>query len=151
MSRNECCSGCLRPRSSWAGRHGTLLAAASIFVGLAVPPLAAAVKPYLGEAIIVMLTLAFLRVDPTELRDHFTRPGLIAAATLWVMLIVPAVLGTLFLSLGVDQSMPGLYLHAGAADVGAGTDVIAGAGRAAGARRRAHARQPDRVAARSRR
>jgi hypothetical protein len=94
---------------SLAGRHGTLLAAAAIFVGLAVAPLSAAVKPYLGEAIIVMLTLAFLRVDPAELRKHYTRPGLIAAATVWVMLIVPAVLGTLFLSLGVDQSMPGLF------------------------------------------
>lgn len=92
-----------------AGRHGTLLAAASIFVGLAVPPLSAAVKPYLGEAIIVMLTLAFLRVDPTDLRRHMTRPGLIAASTVWVMLIVPAALGTLFLSLGIDKRMPGLY------------------------------------------
>lgn len=94
---------------SYIGRHGTVFAAASIFVGLAVPPLAAAVKPYLGEAIVVMLMLAFLRVDPTELRHHFTRPGLIAAATLWVMLIVPVALGTLFLGLGLDQSMPGLY------------------------------------------
>ena len=94
---------------SFIGRHGTLFAAASIFVGLAVPPLAAAVKPFLGEAIVVMLTLAFLRVDPTELRHHFTRPGLIAAATLWVMLIVPVALGALFLGLGFDQSMPGLY------------------------------------------
>ena len=94
---------------SFVGRHGTLFAAASIFVGLAAPPLAAAVKPFLGEAIVVMLMLAFLRVDPTELRHHFTRPGLIAAATVWVMLIVPVALGTLFLSLGLDQSMPGLY------------------------------------------
>ena len=92
-----------------AGRHGTLLAAASIFVGLAVPPLSAAIKPYLGEAIIVMLTLAFLRVDPADLRGHMTRPGLIAASTVWVMLIVPAALGTLFWSLGLNQSMPGLY------------------------------------------
>jgi len=35
------------------GRHGTLIAAGSIFVGLAVPPLAAACKPYLGEVIVV--------------------------------------------------------------------------------------------------
>ena len=91
------------------GRHGTLLAAASIFVGLAVPPLAAAFKPYLGEAIIVMLTLAFLRVDPAELRNHWKRPGLITAATIWVMLIVPAVLGALLLSVGLDRSMPGLF------------------------------------------
>lgn len=94
---------------SFVGRHGTLFAAASVFVGLAVPPLAAAIKPFLGEAIIAMLTLAFLRVDPDELRHYFTRPRLIAAATIWSMLIVPAVLGTLFLLLGVNQSMPGLY------------------------------------------
>jgi len=94
---------------SLAGRHGTLLAAASIFIGLAVPPLAAAVKPYLGEAIVVMLTLAFLRVDPSELRHHMTRPGLIAASTIWVMLIVPVVLGTLFLTLGTKERFPGLY------------------------------------------
>lgn len=94
---------------SFIGRHGTVFAAASIFVGLAAPPLAAAVKPFLGEAIVAMLTLAFLRVDPAELRHHFTRPGLIAAATLWVMLIVPVALGALFLGLGLDRSMPGLY------------------------------------------
>jgi len=91
------------------GRHGTLLAAASIFVGLAVPPLAAAFKPYLGEAIIVMLTLAFLRVDPAELRKHWSQPGLITAATVWLMLVVPAALGVLFLSFGLGQRMPGLF------------------------------------------
>jgi BASS family bile acid:Na+ symporter len=94
---------------SLAGRHGTLLAAASIFIGLSVPPLSAAIKPYLGEAIIVMLTLAFLRVDPTELRRHITRPGLVAASTIWVMIVTPAVLGTLFLPLGIKQQLPGLY------------------------------------------
>ncbi len=94
---------------SLAGRHGTLLAAASIFIGLSVPPLSAAIKPYLGEAIILMLTLAFLRVDPAELRGHMTRPGLIAASTVWVMLIVPAVLGSLFYALGIGERMPGLY------------------------------------------
>jgi hypothetical protein len=56
-----------------------------------------------------MLTLAFLRVDPNELFRHFTRPGLVALATLWAMLLVPIVLGMGFLAFGVDQSMPGLY------------------------------------------
>ena len=94
---------------SLAGRHGTLLAAASIFIGLAVPPLSAAIKPWLGEAIIVMLTLAFLRVDPVELRRHITRPGLVAASCVWVMIVTPFVLCTLFLSLGIKQTLPGLY------------------------------------------
>jgi hypothetical protein len=101
--------GALAAALTHVGRHGTLVAAASIFVGLAVPDLAAAFKPYLGEAIIAMLMLAFLRVDPVELRYHFTRPGLIAAATVWAMLIVPAVLGMVFLAFGLDQRMPGLY------------------------------------------
>jgi hypothetical protein len=94
---------------AFIGRHGTLIAAASIFIGLLVPPLAATFKPYLGAAIVVMLTLAFLRVDPADLRRHWTQPGLITAATLWLMLVTPAVLGTLYLVIGVDREMPGLY------------------------------------------
>ncbi|MGA8824898.1 MAG: Na+-dependent transporter, partial [Pseudolabrys sp.] len=102
-------AGALAAALSLVGRHGTLVAAASIFVGLAVPGLAAVCKPYLGEAIVVMLTLAFLRVDPNELFRHFTRPGLIAAATVWAMLVVPVILGLVFIAFRVNQSMPGLY------------------------------------------
>jgi hypothetical protein len=94
---------------SLVGRHGTLVAAASIFVGLAIPELAAARKPYLGEAIVILLTLAFLRVDPNELFHHFKQPGLIAAATIWAMVLVPIVLGTAFQAIGLDQRMPGLH------------------------------------------
>lgn len=92
-----------------AGRHGTLLAAASIFIGLFVAPLSAAFRPYLGEAIILMLTLAFLRVNPEDLWAHWTRPGLIAAATVWVMLVVPLGLGAAFVLIGLDRLAPGLY------------------------------------------
>src|ERR1700752_848799 len=91
---------------SLVGRHGTLVGAASGFVGLAVPELAAACKPYLGETIVFLLTLAFLRVDPEDLFRHFVRPSLIAAATVWAMLLVPVVLGTGFLALGLNQRMP---------------------------------------------
>jgi hypothetical protein len=94
---------------AWVGRKGTLVVAASLFVGLAVPGLAAACKPFLGETIIVLLCLAFLRVDPTELRHYFTQPGLVAVATIWVMFVVPAVLGTVFLAIGLDRKMPGLF------------------------------------------
>ncbi len=94
---------------SQVGRHGTLVVAASLFVGLFVPGLAAACKPVLGPAIVAMLVLAFLRVDPAELLHHMTRPGLVAAATVWLVLVMPAALGLLFVLLGVQQSMPGLY------------------------------------------
>jgi hypothetical protein len=94
---------------AWVGRKGTLVVAASLFVGLAVPGLAALCRPLLSEALVVMLSLAFLRVDPIELRRHFTQPKLIAAATLWTMLVAPAVLGIIFLAFGLDRQMPGLY------------------------------------------
>jgi hypothetical protein len=91
------------------GRHGTLVVAASLFVGLAVPGLAAAAKPLLGPTIVVLLVLAFLRVEPAELRLQWRQPGLIAAATIWLMLVVPALLGLAFLALGVNNRLPGLY------------------------------------------
>ncbi|HZL41027.1 MAG TPA: Na+-dependent transporter [Pseudolabrys sp.] len=94
---------------AWVGRKGTLVVAASLFVGLAVPGLAALSRPWLGEAIVLMLSLAFLRVDPAELRGHFTQPKLIAAASLWTMLVMPALLGLIFLGFGLDREMPGLY------------------------------------------
>ncbi len=94
---------------SLIGRHGTLILAGSIFAGLATPPLAAAFKPYIGPSIVVMLILAFLRVDPVELRQHWARPGLTAAAVAWCMLVVPAMLCTLALALGVGQHLPGLF------------------------------------------
>ena len=94
---------------SLIGRHGTLLAAVSIFVGLAVPGLPALLKPTLPTVIVLMLTLAFLRVDPVALKGYFRRPALIAAATAWLMLVTAAALGTLFLLLGVDRALPGLY------------------------------------------
>lgn len=94
---------------SAVGRHGTLFVAASIFVGLFVPGAAALAKPWLGETILVMLTLGFLRVDPVELRAHWTNPKLILAATAWTMLVAPAILGLVFLFSGLKQSDPGLY------------------------------------------
>lgn len=93
----------------WVGRHGTLIVAGSLFIGLAIPPLAAFLKPYLGPVIVVLLTLAFLRVEPAELRRHWSEPRLIALTSLWVMLVPPLALGGLFAALGLSERAPGLY------------------------------------------
>ena len=94
---------------AWVGRKGTLVVAASLFVGLAVPGLAALVRPWLGEALVAMLILAFLRVDPDELRRFFTQPALIAAATAWIMLVSPALLGAFFVMFGLGHQTPDLF------------------------------------------
>jgi BASS family bile acid:Na+ symporter len=91
------------------GRHGTLVVAVSVFVGLVVPPLAALLKPWLGGVIVYLLIVAFLRVDPVELRAHWVQPKLIAVSTVWLMLLAPALLGLLFVAAGLPRISSGLY------------------------------------------
>lgn len=95
---------------AWLGRYGTRAVAVSIFLGVALPPLAATFKPFVPEAIFALLVLAFLRVEPRELRTYFVRPRLIALATLWIMVIAPAIFGAVFLGLGVRDLSGAIFL-----------------------------------------
>ncbi len=95
---------------AFLGRHGTRAVAASIFLGLAVPPLAVLFKPLVPEAIFLLLMLAFLRVDARELRAHFAKPGLVVLATAWIMLAVPAALGLVILAFGLPELVPDLFV-----------------------------------------
>ena len=74
------------------------------------PPLAALLKPIFAYALFVLLCLAFLRVDPAEVREHFTRPKLVAAASIWMMLGTPLLIGLSLLALGMSDRLPGLYI-----------------------------------------
>ena len=49
------------------GRYGTQGFVASLFVGLALPQLAAAARPLLGVAIFTFVMMTFMRVDPRAL------------------------------------------------------------------------------------
>lgn len=93
---------------AWLGRQGTRAVAATIFLGLALPPLAPLFKPYLTESIFVLLCLAFLRVEPAALRAQARRPGLAIAATAWTMLVTPALAGSLFIAFGLPERLPDL-------------------------------------------
>jgi BASS family bile acid:Na+ symporter len=95
---------------TWLGRQGTRAVAASIFIGIAVPPLAALLKPGFAYALIALLCLAFLRVDPAEVRAHFSRPLVIAAAAAWMMLALPLAIGLALLSCDVEVRAPGLFI-----------------------------------------
>ena len=94
---------------SWLGRQGTRALAASVFFGLAVPPLAAYVKPHLGETVFVLLLFSYLRTDPAAFGRHFKAPGLSIVTALWVMVAVPLLFGTAFAFSGVREAMPDLY------------------------------------------
>jgi hypothetical protein len=95
---------------SWLGRQGTRAVAASIFIGIMVPPLAALLKPIFAYALFVLLCLAFLRVDPAEVRAHFARPLVVGAAAAWMVLGTPLLIGLSLLALGMSERLPGLYV-----------------------------------------
>jgi hypothetical protein len=73
----------------WLGSQGTRAIAALVFIGIAVPPAGELLKPYVTQAIFVLLCASFLRVDLGMLREYLRRPGLVLAATAWTMLAVP--------------------------------------------------------------
>jgi len=99
----------LRAALAWLGRQGTRALAVSIFVGLALPSLAAYVKPYLGETVFVLLLFSYLRTDPAAFRRYLASPGLTMLASLWVMVAVPLLFGTAYALSGIRAASPALY------------------------------------------
>jgi hypothetical protein len=94
---------------AWLGRQGTRALAASVFLGLAVPQLAAYVKPHLAETVFVLLLFSYLRTDPNAFARVIKAPGLAIMAALWVMVAVPLLFGTLYALFGLREAMPALY------------------------------------------
>jgi hypothetical protein len=95
---------------AWLGRQGTRAVAASIFIGIAVPPLAALLKPGFPYALFVLLCLAFLRVDPAQVRAHFSRPLAVAAAAGWMMLATPLMIALALIALDAEARVTGLFI-----------------------------------------
>ncbi len=95
---------------AWLGRQGTRAIAASIFIGLALPPLAALFKPLVAPAIFCLLVFAFLRVNPLALRSEFARPRVVLFATFWIMVAIPLALGTAYAALGSGELWNALSL-----------------------------------------
>lgn len=95
---------------AWLGRQGTRAVAALVFIGIAVPPVGEWLKPFVAEAIFLLLCISFMRVDIAALREHLRRPGIVLAATAWTTLGVPLLSGLSCLATGVDARSPDLFL-----------------------------------------
>jgi len=95
---------------AWLGGQGTRAIAALVFIGIALPPLGELLKPFVTEAIFLLLCISFMRVDLGALRAHLRRPGLVLAATAWTTLGVPLISGAGCLAVGLDMRAPDLFL-----------------------------------------
>ncbi len=76
---------------AWLGRQGAAALAVMVVVGILAPPLGALLRPYVREAVFVLLALAFLRTDVAALGALARRPWLPLAAVVWTMLATPAI------------------------------------------------------------
>lgn len=95
---------------AWLGRQGPRALAVMIFAGIAVPPLGAVLKPWVGEAVFVLLCIAFVQMDPAVLRAHLARPGLAIAGVAWTTLAVPLLFGLASTAIGLESVAPELFL-----------------------------------------
>src|SRR5262249_16765628 len=95
---------------AWLGDQGTRAVAALVLFGIAIPPLGALLRPYVTEAIFLLLCISFMRVDLAELRAHLRRPGLVVAATAWTTIGGPLIVGLFGPLTGFDVRSPDLFL-----------------------------------------
>ena len=95
---------------AWLGRQGTRAISALVFIGIAIPPLGALLKPYVTEAVFVLLCISFMRVDVAAMRGYLAKPALVIGATLWSTIAVPLLFGLGGIATGFDKSSPDLFL-----------------------------------------
>jgi BASS family bile acid:Na+ symporter len=95
---------------SWLGRQGTRAVAALVVIGIAVPQIGAILKPYVTDAVFLLLCIAFLRVDVTAFKTYVRRPAIVLAATAWTSFAVPVLFGLCCLVSGLDKQAPDLFL-----------------------------------------
>ncbi|MEX2642091.1 MAG: hypothetical protein WD270_01475 [Acetobacterales bacterium] len=98
--------------------HGAPLLASGIFLGLALPELAALLRPLLTWAVTLILAVTLARIDWGELAAYAGRWRLTLAALAWLLLLSPmlasALLGLLGAPEGVRQA---IVLMAGTAPI----------------------------------
>lgn len=99
----------LRGVLAWVGRQGTRALAVSIFCGLALPQFAAYVRPFLGETVFVLLLFSYLRTDPAAFGRYLRAPGRAIVVSIWVMMALPLVVGSVLAWSGLKETLPALY------------------------------------------
>jgi BASS family bile acid:Na+ symporter len=90
---------------AWLSRHATRVLFAGVFLGLAVPPLAAAARPYLLPGVMVLLTAMLLRIDWGSMGAYLRRPVLATALVAWLLAGAPVVAWLILLPAGLPDSL----------------------------------------------
>jgi BASS family bile acid:Na+ symporter len=94
---------------------GTWLMASAFVIGYLLPPLAAACREFILPAIIIILTVAMLRLDVARLRGYIRRPGAMALIVLVNLIAAPVLMWVLLTPIDIpDELRQGMVLLAAA-------------------------------------
>lgn len=96
----------LRSVVAAVSRNATRIIALSVLIGLAFPSAAAAVRPWLPQLVVLLLTAALLRVDFGLFVQRLRRPARALAASLWLTLATPILFLSAARVLGLDAIDP---------------------------------------------
>lgn len=108
----------------FAGTHATRLLAAGVLVGLAVPPLATALRPLLLTSIAISLVLALVRLDWSAFGGYARRPVLVAAMLAWFLGASPVISWLALQALPLPAPVvTGLVLMAAASPIMSGAAI----------------------------
>jgi len=83
-------------------RRGGVLLAGCIFVGLAVPPLAAMLRDTLTITVAGLMTLVLLRIDLKQVLAYLRRPLLVGALLAWLLIACPLIVYAIVRAVGLD-------------------------------------------------
>ncbi len=74
---------------AFLGGHATWVLFVGVFLGLAVPSLAALARPLLAPAVAVLLTATLVRIDWQMMQSYLRRPRVATVITAWLLIGAP--------------------------------------------------------------
>ncbi|MDI3307994.1 MAG: hypothetical protein QJR07_12925 [Acetobacteraceae bacterium] len=89
----------------WSAFRGGALLAGGIFLGVLLPPLAAATRDVVTPVVAGLMTLVLLRVDLAQVLAYLRRPLLVLALLAWLLLACPLIAFAIARAAGLDGAL----------------------------------------------
>jgi BASS family bile acid:Na+ symporter len=86
----------------WMARRGGVLLMGCVFVGVALPPLAALLRDTLTVTVAGLMTLVLLRIDLGQVLAYLRRPLLVGALLVWLLIACPLIAWALVRAVGLE-------------------------------------------------
>jgi BASS family bile acid:Na+ symporter len=95
----------IQPVLAFIGRRSMPLLAAGILIGLAVPPLAALMRPLTAPLLFLLTAATLLKIEPRAVLGELRRPGRLVAVLVWTMALQPVLMAAVVAPLGLPAGL----------------------------------------------